>query len=300
MATINLSLISHTNIGKTTLARTLLRREVGDIRDSAHVTDTATAYTLIDSPAGDTLRLWDTPGFGDSARLLRRLEKGANPLGWFLSQVWDRYADRPFFSSQLAVRNVRDAADVVLYLVNAVEDPAGCGYLDPEMRILGWMGKPVLVLLNQLGAPRPAAQEQAEVQRWAELMSAYPWVHGTLAFDAFARCWVQEQTLLEHIGAALPEGGRERRSRVSALPGATAMKRFSDARPTCWRRNWRRSPATARRSRLRRSARRPGPGSPASPAAKVPTPRAPAPASRRQCGRSPRAPTRTSVRRPTG
>ena len=77
------------------------------------------------------------------------------------------------------------------------------------MRILGWTGKPVIVLLNQLGAPRPAAQEQAEVQRWAELMSAYPWVHGTLAFDAFARCWVQEHTLLEHIGAALPAGERE-------------------------------------------------------------------------------------------
>ena len=39
MPTITLSLISHTNVGKTTLARTLLRRDVGDIRDAAHVTD---------------------------------------------------------------------------------------------------------------------------------------------------------------------------------------------------------------------------------------------------------------------
>ena len=28
-----------------------------------------------------------------------------------------------------------------------------------------------------------------------------------LAFDAFARCWVQEDTLLEHVGAVL-EGAR--------------------------------------------------------------------------------------------
>src|SRR5512134_1836544 len=123
MATITLSLISHTNVGKTTLARTLLRRDVGDIRDAAHVTDAATGYTLIESPEGDALRLWDTPGFGDSARLLRRLRQSGNPLGWLLTQVWDRYVDRPFFSSQLAVRNVRDVADVVLYLVNASEDP---------------------------------------------------------------------------------------------------------------------------------------------------------------------------------
>ena len=32
--TINLSLISHTNAGKTTLARTLLGRDVGEVRDA--------------------------------------------------------------------------------------------------------------------------------------------------------------------------------------------------------------------------------------------------------------------------
>ncbi len=216
MGTIDLSLISHTNIGKTTLARTLLRRDIGDIRDGAHVTDTATGYMLIESPEGDSLRLWDTPGFGDSVRLMRRLRQSGNPLGWFLTQVWDRYADRPFFSSQLAVSNVRDTADVVLYLVNAAEDPAGCGYLDPEMQILGWSGKPVLVLLNQLGASRPAAEERAEVERWAAHLAAYSWVRGTIAFDAFARCWVQEHALLERIDAALPEGARATFSRLGA------------------------------------------------------------------------------------
>ena len=36
--TVTLSLISHTNIGKTTLARTLLRQDVGEVRDAPHVT----------------------------------------------------------------------------------------------------------------------------------------------------------------------------------------------------------------------------------------------------------------------
>ena len=35
---IALSLISHTNAGKTTLARTLLGRDVGEVRDAPHVT----------------------------------------------------------------------------------------------------------------------------------------------------------------------------------------------------------------------------------------------------------------------
>jgi hypothetical protein len=204
MPAISLSLISHTNVGKTTLARTLLRRDVGEVRDAAHVTETAESFVLIDTLDGDELRLWDTPGFGDSARLLRRLRHSTNPLGWFLSQVWDRLVDRPFFSSQQAIRNVRDEADVVLYLVNASEDPAAAAWVDAEMQILEWIERPVLVLLNQLGAPRPAAAEAADVSRWATHLARYRHVRDTLAFDAFARCWVQEHVLLDRIGAVLP------------------------------------------------------------------------------------------------
>jgi hypothetical protein len=213
---IALSLISHTNVGKTTLARTLLRRDVGEVRDAAHVTETSDAHILIATPQGDELRLWDTPGFGDSARLLKRLRQAGNPLGWLLTQVWDRYVDRPFFSSQQAVRNVRDHADVVLYLVNASEDPAAAGYVDAEMQILGWIGKPVIVLLNQLGPPRPAALEADEARRWAAHLATCSWVRDTLAFDAFARCWVQEHALLDRVGAVLPAGRRESFARLAA------------------------------------------------------------------------------------
>ena len=87
-------------------------RDVGEVRDAPHVTTEATAYPLIETDDGDTLLLWDTPGFGDSARLARRLAQDGNPIGWFLSQVWDRCRDRPFWLTQLAVRNVRDHADV--------------------------------------------------------------------------------------------------------------------------------------------------------------------------------------------
>ena len=216
-APVALSLISHTNVGKTTLARTLLRRDVGDVRDAAHVTETSDVHLLIDTPQGDRLLLWDTPGFGDSARLLARLRQSGNPLGWLLTQVWDRYVDRPFFSSQQAVRNVREEADLVLYLVNAGEDPAAAGYVDAEMQILGWIGKPVLVLLNQLGPPRPATVEAADVSRWSAHLAGHAFVRDTIAFDAFARCWVQEHELLERIEAALPA---ERRDAFARLAGA--------------------------------------------------------------------------------
>jgi hypothetical protein len=215
-ASVRLSLISHTNVGKTTLARTLLRRDIGEVRDAAHVTEVAERHALIETPQGDELVLWDTPGFGDSARLLRRLEQSGNPLGWFLTQVWDRYTDRPFWSSQQAARNVRDHADVVLYLVNAGEDPVAAGYVDPEMRILGWIGKPVLVLLNQLGPPQRADAEAADVGAWTQHLASHAVVRRVLALDAFARCWVQEYGLLDAVAAILPPAAQPSFGRIAA------------------------------------------------------------------------------------
>lgn len=94
VCTINLSLVSHTNVGKTTLVRTLLQQDVGEVRDAAHVTEVATGYPLLQA-GGDTLMLWDTPGFGDTTRLVGRLRQTSNPIGWLLTQVWDRFRDRP-------------------------------------------------------------------------------------------------------------------------------------------------------------------------------------------------------------
>ena len=36
---------------------------------------------VIESSAGDSLILWDTPGFGDSTRVLKRLRQGEKPMG---------------------------------------------------------------------------------------------------------------------------------------------------------------------------------------------------------------------------
>jgi hypothetical protein len=214
--TIQLSLVSHTNVGKTTLARTLLGRDVGRVRDEPHVTESADSHPMVQTAEGDVLLLWDTPGFGDSTRLAKRLAQAENPLGWFLSEVWDRYRDRAFWSSQQAVRNVRESADIVLYLVNAAEDPADAGYVAPEIRILQWIGKPVVVLLNQLGRPRPAAEEAADVARWREHLATATCVRAVLPLDAFARCWVQEGLLLSELASAMPADRREAFERLRA------------------------------------------------------------------------------------
>lgn len=223
---LRISLISHTNAGKTTLARTLLGRDVGEVADRAHVTETADVHVLLQSSAGDRLLLWDTPGFGDSARLLGRLRMSGNPLGWLLSQVWDRYRDRPFWSSQQAVRNARDDADVVLYLVNAAEAPESAGYVDPEMQILGWIGKPVIVVLNQVGPPRGPQQERDEVERWRAHLASVPIVRAVLVLDAFTRCWLHEAGLLDALARQLPPAAAPVIVRLSAAWQERNLERF--------------------------------------------------------------------------
>lgn len=205
---INLSLVSHTNIGKTTLARTLLMQDIGTVEDRAHVTEDADGYVLARDASGCELLLWDTPGFGNSIALAKRLQERQNPIGWFLAEVWDRFTNKSFWLDQKALLHVRDTSTLVLYLVNATELPQPDNYIPAEMQILRWMGKPVIVLLNQLGKPQPPEKEAAQLEAWKKAMAPYPFVSDILPMDAFARCWVQEAALFEAIAKALSEDDR--------------------------------------------------------------------------------------------
>jgi len=254
-----LSLISHTNVGKTTLARTLVRRDVGEVADQAHVTEATERFVLDEGPTGDQVVLADNPGFGDSARLLRRLRGLPNPLAWLIGQVWDRFRDRPLFCSQQAVRHVRDEADVVLYLANASEDPAEAGYLAPELELLSWIGRPVVLLLNQTGAPAAMRAREAEVARWRAFAAAHPVVREVLPLDAFTRCWIQEGVLFERLRGLVPDDRRDlldgllarwREAQRAALRASVAAlaepiaEAATDAEPI----------ASARRGEVRRAA----------------------------------------------
>ena len=226
---IQFALISHTNAGKTTLARTLIGSDVGEVRDAPHVTTMSESHTLLATNQGDALLLWDTPGFGDSVRLYKRLAQSGNPISWFLREVVDRLRDRPFWLSQQAVRTARDAADVVLYLVNSAEDPRDAGYLAPEMNVLQWIGKPVVILLNQTGPPRPFAAEQAEQARWRDHLAAYPVVQRVMALDAFARCWVHERVFYQAVGKLLPGAKQDAYARLLAVWTQQNETRFQTA-----------------------------------------------------------------------
>ncbi len=217
--TIALSLVAHTNVGKTTLARTLLGRDIGEVRDAEHVTHTAEKHVLVESEHHgvlERLELWDTPGFGDSELMAKRMSQAGNPIGWFMSEVWDRLQNRAFWYSQRAVRHILDESDVVLYLINASENPTDIAYLDAELKVLVLIGKPVVVLLNQTGEPTTPEQAEAVLTLWKARVAAAPCVKDVLLLDAFTRSWVQEGRLLD----AVAKSSNKRKDQFSRLNAA--------------------------------------------------------------------------------
>ncbi len=226
---IALSLISHTNIGKTTLARTLLRKDIGLVADRAHVTLENQKYTVLTTDAGESLELWDTPGFPNCQKILSRVQGTKNPILRILTDVWDRFRDRPSWCAQQAVLNVQQDADVVLYLVNATEEPSMAGYIEPELQLLEWIAKPVIVLLNQTGPPKDRDAQQRLEQPWKDYFARYSFVKGVHSLDAFSRCWVQEGILFETIQSLLPPDDQQRMKRLFAVWRHANLKVFHAA-----------------------------------------------------------------------
>ena len=181
-------MVSHTNVGKTSLVRTLLGQGVGDVEDASDVTQALAAYDLVVAPDGGALRLWDTPGFGDSFRLAGRLRRKQRWLAWLVREIWDRRFHPALWRGQRLALELRARASVVLYPVNLLESPVDAVYVVPELEILAWVGKPVLVLLNQGGDQGAGDRRAAE---WRHHLGGFPVVHRVLGLDGYTRCWLQ-------------------------------------------------------------------------------------------------------------
>jgi hypothetical protein len=135
---IQFALVSHTNNGKTTLARTLVGIDVGEVRDAAHVTVFAESHVLQNSAEqGDRLLLWDTPGFGDSVRLLKRLAMPAIRSAGSCARCSTATATaRSGSASRRCARPGRGRRRAVPR--EFVRDPRDAGYLPP--RCASWNG----------------------------------------------------------------------------------------------------------------------------------------------------------------
>jgi flagellar biosynthesis chaperone FliJ len=196
---INVAVVGHTNSGKTSLIRTLLRDDqFGNIDDAAGTTRCVEKSVVF---AGDdaVLNLFDTPGFEDSSALLQALEelsktvKAKSPAD-LLHAFISRQQAFPDFEQETKVLRQSLSSDVLLYIID-VREPLLGKYSD-EVEILSKAGKPILPVFNFI------AGNSESLSRWREQMAQFN-LHAALEFDTVAFDFEAEKRLYQKLQSLL-------------------------------------------------------------------------------------------------
>lgn len=194
-ALLNIAVVGHTNTGKTSLIRTMLRStEFGQIEDAAGTTRHVEQATI---SAGNLsiLNLYDTPGLEDTNALHAYLKyagaqsRSVAPVKILEDFVANVSAHDPLEQEAKVIRQVL-RSDVLLYVID-VREP----FLEKyriELEILTRSAKPIIPVFNFI------AGHQEELSRWRERLASYN-IHATLEFDTVAFTFEAEKRLYQKI-----------------------------------------------------------------------------------------------------
>ena len=193
--TLNITVVGHTNTGKTSLLRTLLRDEAfGEVKNAPATTRHVEVAEI--THQGQTLvKLFDTPGLEDAGGVLDWLEQHTSSRSdgiERLQQLLQADVAHHEFSQEAKVLRQVLASDVSLYVIDARE-PVLAKYKD-ELTVLSWCAKPVMPVFN--------FTEQGDASAWHDMLARRGLhVHSqfdTVAFDfdGEMRLWKQLDILL--------------------------------------------------------------------------------------------------------
>ena len=206
---LQLAVVGHTNVGKTSLLRTLTRdRHFGEVSHRPGTTRHVEGARLsVDGSA--ILDLFDTPGMEDAVALRDHHDSLGSP-GERLDgpQRIRRLLATPAcagrFEQEAKVLRQLLASDAGLYVVDARE-PVLAKYRD-ELALLAECGRPLLPVLNFVSAPGHNAE------LWREALARLG-LHAQVRFDSVAPPEDGERRLYESL-ALLLEPARPRLQRL--------------------------------------------------------------------------------------
>lgn len=209
-AQVRLCIVADREQDQAALLRVLLRNADPSQGPATAMDSSApVVLTALATEGGDVLSISAMPKHMQSAPGMDGAEA---PTTW-MQRTWGRVRGIAAANSTphaRALASVREHGDVVLRVVR------GVGELQESMALLQWLRKPVLVLLQLPGAD-VARQEEVLSQCRAELHQAgFPGAQA-LAFDQFARCWIQEPALLQAIGRAVAPAKQQGYARICKL-----------------------------------------------------------------------------------
>jgi small GTP-binding protein len=196
---LKLALVGHTNVGKTSLLRTLTR-DVGFGEVSHRPSTTRHVEGARLSVQGEALlELYDTPGMEDAIALLaffERLERPGERLDGpaRVARFLDGSEARQRFEQEAKVLRQLLASDAGLYVIDARE-PVLAKYRD-ELELLASCGRPLLPVLNFVSA---AEHREAD---WREALARLG-LHALVRFDSVAPPQDGEQRLYESLALLL-------------------------------------------------------------------------------------------------
>lgn len=211
---ISLAVVGHTNVGKTSLLRTLTRRaDFGEVADRPGTTRHVEAINLrVDGRAA--LRFIDTPGLEDATALLEHLQQldPALPRGERVRAFLRGALARHEFEQEAKVLRSLLEVDAGLLVIDARDPPLP--KFAAEIEILMLCGRPLLPVLNFV---RDASSQEPA---WRDLLASHG-LHAHLRFDAVAPFLGAEANLYSDLGALLPD----KRAQLQVLIDHLALER---------------------------------------------------------------------------
>lgn len=194
---LHLAVVGHTNTGKTSLMRTLLRDSgFGEVKNQAATTRHVERAAIGDG--SETLvYLYDTPGLEDAGGLLDWLEKHTSGRADGIDRIRE-FLDSPEaedeFNQEAKVLRQLLQSDTALYVVDARE-PVLDKYRD-ELTVLSWCAKPVMPVFNFTGGQDLSAWTAMLARRTLHVYSGFD----TVAFDfeGEIRLWENLASMLPH------------------------------------------------------------------------------------------------------
>jgi hypothetical protein len=223
---LKLAVVGHTNVGKTSLLRTLTR-DVG-FGEVSHRPSTTRhvegARLSVDGEA--LLELYDTPGLEDAIALLDYLERLDRPGERLdgparLARFLEGSEARQRFEQEAKVMRQLLASDAGLYVIDARE-PVLAKYRD-ELAVLASCGKPLLPVLNFV-----SSSHQREPQ-WREALARLG-LHALVRFDSVAPPEDGEQRLYESLALLLERSRGQLERLIADQQAQREVRRQSAAR----------------------------------------------------------------------
>ncbi len=195
---VHLLVAGHTNVGKTSLLRTLGRTSgFGDVSPSPSTTRQILPLVLIRSGTL-TVTAYDSPGLENAGRLLERLDAQTHdsrdqPLA--IRALLAEPTIREAFEQECRVLAQALECDACLAVIDTRE-PVFEKYLD-ELLLLARCGRPLLPVLNFTAGP------DSREQQWRERLAAIG-QHVVIAFDAVVYDFASERRLYRGLATVLP------------------------------------------------------------------------------------------------